>query len=332
MAAAAASREPGSDPNAPPAGAAKDRSTHFIFQHRVFNLPGACFRLTTDTAQPALFVTLGDLSAALLVPSLAGEFGIGADTPDGKLLAIIERSLKFVKEIRPNDSIPREILDGSASWSVDEAHRERVRQRLVVQLASWHANNESVVTDADELAQLAEDPKTKERALSAYEQLAEKLGLGADQSRQVVDRVEALGRELVYIESLRDRCMVLKQAAEKIGRTASVLRSDRTMTEIVVRVQALLQAPVAAFFTLLDEVDAQTGEILPVLRNFETMCRYIRDHRDELHQRLLDWDELLERWNGQAVERSDAMERLLRDTYRFLAQRVEVGQRWQSRA
>lgn len=331
MGAAMASREPGSDPGRPQDSAARDRSTSFVFEHRVFNLPGACFRLTPDSAQAALYVTLGDLRAALLLPSLATEFGISVDSPDGRLLGIVLRSLKFVKEIRPNDSIPREILDGSASWSVDEVHRERVRQRLAVQLASWHANNESVVTDADELVQLAEDPKTKARAENAYGELAEKLGLGIDHRQQVVEQVEALGRELVYIEALRDRCGVLREAADKIGRTASVLRSDRAMTEIVVRVQALLQTPVAGVFTLLDEVDAQTGEILSVLRNFEVLCRYIRDHRDELHQRLLDWDELLARWQAQPVERSDAMERLLRDTYRFLAQRVDVGQRWQAR-
>jgi hypothetical protein len=107
-----------------------DRSTHFMFDHKVFTLKGARFALTEDGSTPAFHVELGALVASLPLSTLRTEFSIDRDAGDGVLLAIVEKSLRFVKEIRPGDSIPRELLDGSASWSVESRHRLRAKAHL----------------------------------------------------------------------------------------------------------------------------------------------------------------------------------------------------------
>ena len=36
------------------------------------------------------------------------------------MLKPVAQGLKYVKDIRPGDTIPRELLDGTASWSIDK--------------------------------------------------------------------------------------------------------------------------------------------------------------------------------------------------------------------
>src|ERR1700722_18380727 len=91
-----------------------DRSTHFLFEHKIFQLKGARFALTEDGSTPAFLVELGTLVASLPLATVRGEFEIERDGTDDVLLKIVEKSLRFVKEIRPGDSIPRELPDGSA--------------------------------------------------------------------------------------------------------------------------------------------------------------------------------------------------------------------------
>ena len=42
---------------------------------------------------------------------------------------LFARGVRFVKEIRPKDSIPSELLDGTASWSYEERHNASARAR-----------------------------------------------------------------------------------------------------------------------------------------------------------------------------------------------------------
>src|SRR5689334_1836624 len=133
-----------------------DRSTHFAFTHKVFTVNGALFHLS-QTEEPLFRVELGDLKCGIAVPSLRNEFGIKADSEDGKLLALIEKALRFVKEIRPGDSIPKELLDGSCSWTIEDRHRKLAHNRMTVQLVSWLSGGEADVADATKLEQLAND-------------------------------------------------------------------------------------------------------------------------------------------------------------------------------
>ena len=88
-------------------GLGSGRSTHFKFQHKVFSVEGSYFAHSRDTKEVVFHVPLGEIKGVLTLEVLRNEFGIEHDSPDGRLLGIIERSLRYVKEIRPNDSIPQ---------------------------------------------------------------------------------------------------------------------------------------------------------------------------------------------------------------------------------
>src|SRR5690242_419110 len=120
--------DPGSPtPSAAPAKPASDkpydpdsdpRSQLFAFEHKVFSMDGGYFAYMKDSQEAAFHLPLGDLKGAIALPVLRMEFGLKPETKDGYLLSLIEKALRYVREIRPNDSIPHELLDGTASWTV----------------------------------------------------------------------------------------------------------------------------------------------------------------------------------------------------------------------
>src|SRR5690348_143181 len=161
-------------------------STSFDFEHKVFKLDGGCFRMSAS-GEPLFHVRLGELTAALTLPSLCTAFGISAHCHDGQMLEVVASGLRYVREIRPGDSIPRELLDGSASWSVDERHRVRAHTRVLVHLAAWLNGDNNVVVDVNNLENLAKDPELKQRAQLAFDDIAAQLGLGPERKQEIVD-------------------------------------------------------------------------------------------------------------------------------------------------
>lgn len=316
---------------ADPAGEARsatERTTHFAFQNKLFSLEGGYFSMTRDSREPVFHVLLGELQAALPLPTLRIEFKIAADSPDGRLLEIVEKSLRFVKEICPNDEIPRELLDGSASWAVEERHRLVAQSRLALQASTWLSGEETVISDAGQLQQLAEDPATKQRVQNAIGEIAERLGIGRERKQQVMDKIDQFARELAYIEALRERCGAVKQVVVMLNRLMKAYRSDKSVTEDIVRVLQLLRAPATEFDTTFELIDAQTGQILNVLQKFTAQIGFVREMRNDLHQRLLKWDELLAKWDGLSASRSPEAEALIKESYRFAAYHFPQQQSW----
>lgn len=306
----------------------QDRSTHFLFEHKVFAVKGARFAFPTDANEPAFFVTLGDLRAAIRLPALRTEFGIDPESPDGKLLAIVERSLRYVKEIRAGDSIPAEILDGSASWSVQERHRNIAKARLSVQITSWITGDDAIVVEETQLELLVDDPKIKERMQKAVSEIAVKLGIGADRRQEVLDLIDDLARELAYIEALRERYGLVRMVVGKINLLTKLYRSDRTMVQEISRVRTLLLRPTEEFENIFAQVDAMTGEILPVLRKFDAQVQFIRQNRDDLHTKLMAWDPIFAIWERTEAVRGADAELAIKELYRFVARHFPQRQDW----
>lgn len=306
-----------------------DRSTHFVFEHRVFNVKGAHFALTADGVEPAFHVNLGDLRAALRLDALRNEFGISLDSPDGELLGIVEKSLRFVKEIRPGDSIPRELLDGSASWSVEERHRALASGRLAVQIASWLTGKETVIADHAQLTMLMDDPQTKSRMQKAFAEIAEKLGIGTARKQEVIDRIDELARELSYIEALRERyTSKVRMIVGKVNLLAKLYRADRAIIQELTRIQSLLVRPVEEFDSMFDQIDAATCEIMSVLRKFDALVKFVRDTRDEVHTRLMLWEPVIRAWETLDPVRGPLVEAALKELYRFAARHFPQQQEW----
>jgi hypothetical protein len=316
----------GAQPTAEPTP--DDRSQTFAFEHKVFSMAGGYFSYVKNTQEAAFHLPLGDLQGAIALPTLRAEFDLSPETSDGKLLDIVEKSLRYVREIRPNDSIPHELLDGTASWVVEEKHRAIARNRLTIQLVSWLTGGETLVVDLTQLEQIADDPKTKSRVQEAFAKAAEKLGIGAGRKQEVVDMIDKLARELSYIEALRDRYTQVQYISAQLTLLSKLYKREPGIRNEIFRMQVLIRSPVADFESMFTQADAQTGEILAVLRNIGAQTKFIRDMRDELHHRLMLWDEMINPWSTITVERSPEMESLLKDTYRFLARNFAISNDW----
>lgn len=303
------------------------RSTHFDFHHAVFKMQGACFLLASN-GEPSIRMTFGEMQALVPIDSLATEFELEG-AADSALLEKVIAGLRFVKVIHPGDSIPREILDGSASWSVEERHHAIARGRLTLQISTWLGGDEQVIPDHDSLMQLVEDPNIKAKVNTAIGEIAARLGIPPERKQEVMDRVDQIVRELAYIEALRERYRSIKSIQTKLSEFLKLYKRDRTTHEELMRIDRLIRRPVEEFNSIFDQVDAQSGEILSLLRNMERQISFIRASRDDLHEKMMIWDELIELWSTLPVERSIEIEGKLRDLYRFLARHFIVEKQWQ---
>jgi hypothetical protein len=306
-----------------------DGSTHFVFEHKVFSVEGCYFAADRNGDKAKFLMPLGDEMAAIAIGSLRQEFGVAEDSSDGQLLDIVAKSLKYVQEIRPNDSIPQELLDGSASWSVEERHRTAAHARIKIQLATLMTGREDQVIDPDQIEMLADDPKIKRQVQQAFSLVAKKLGLAPEQKQEVINKIEQLGHELSYIEGLRERFESITSIPPKIERLGKFYGNQTTTREELDRVKVLLRGAIEDIETVFDIVDAQTCEIMTVLRSFDLYIEQIRDARDDLHRRFMDWDDIIDPWQSEAcTERSTAVEQMVKESYRLLAQRFAQTQEW----
>jgi hypothetical protein len=301
-------------------------STLFEFTHQAFRAPDARFLLGSD-GQPCMALKLGALDALVPISSLIKEFDL-AGTPDGALLELVISGLKFVKVIRPGDSIPREILDGTASWSVSDEHLETARGRLTLQLYGFLGGQERVLSDPIEILQVVDDPGVRTRIQNGLGTILGRLGLGADQGPEVDARLDRVARDLAYLVALRERAGTITKLMEKVAALRRVYRRDRTVDEELIRVNNLLQKPINRFAKFFAEADAQTGEVLGILANVDQHLGYIREARDTAHLQLMKWDELLSAWETLAPDISSATESAIRKLYQFLAQNFLVESSW----
>lgn len=305
------------------------QSTHFLFQHKVFSVAGAYFALANDTHQATYFVPLGDMQGVLSLPQLISGFDIQPGSSDIALLDIVERGLAYVKRIQPGDSIPREILDGTASWSVDDRHRMIAESRLQVQLATWLAGSEADIRDLSELLKVAGDPAIRGRVQDAVAALAEQLGIGRERKAEVLERVDRLARELSYIEALRDRFASIKMIGLKLSQLVAVYGPERGFSLETARVLTLMRKPLGQYEGIFRQIDSRTTGVLKMFQNYDGTVSAIRVVRDELHRRFMLWDELIVKWQELAVELSPAAEALIRATYRLLARHFPQSTEWE---
>jgi len=308
-------------------GPSKERSTQFEFEHSVFRAPDPRFVIASD-GEPSLVVELADLAAVIPLKSLRLEFELDKG-PDGAMLDKVVAGLKFVKTIRPGDSIPREILDGTASWAVEDRHIELAKGRITLQISSWLTGAETVIVDQEALMQLAEDPAVKQRVNSAFSDIAVKLDLPPERKQEVVDRIDQLARELSYIEALRERFGLIKSVGETVAAFQRIYRRDRTVIEDLSRIVNLLRRPLNELQGIFDQVDGMSGEIISLLRNIGRQIEFIRESRDELHQRMMLWDDTIQQFSTIQIERTPENEALMKELYRFLARNFIVEKPWE---
>ncbi len=297
----------------------------FDFNSKIFAVPGAVFAKAND-GLPSLRVKIGDLEASLPIPTVTASFEISGH--DRELLNLVSKGLKYAREIRPGDSIPSEVLDGSASWAIDERHTEIARKRLTVQLVSWFNGRETEIKDSDHLLRLADDPTVKERVNDAFRKAAESLGLPPTDKDGVLKRIEILVRELAYVEALRERFGKLFRYDQTLNSLQAYFRGDPGTTDAIMRIKALLRAPLKRFQSIFEQVDAMTAEVLSALKNVSSQIEFIRKSRDELWDHYMTWQDLLEEAGAITIERSSACEMLVRKTYQLVASKYPQEVTW----
>ncbi|HYE48230.1 MAG TPA: hypothetical protein VEB20_01470 [Azospirillaceae bacterium] len=305
-----------------------NRSTHFIFEHKVFTVQSCRFVLSRATDEPVMRMMLGKIEVEVPIEKICSEFNIQPRSFDGQLLDMAAKGLKYVREIRPGDTIPNELLDGTASWRVDERHFDIARGRLTVQLVTWLTGGETVISSPEQLAQIVEDPLTKQRVHDAFKMIANRLALSGDGEEEVGKRIDKLAKELSYIEALREKTAGLHHVRKGLDLAHRLYGRERTTKEEIVRMQTLCLPPIVDMEQRFSQIDAQTGEILVMLKAFDQNVSYIREMRDDLHQCLMPWGDLPEEWAAVTEEKGPEMDALLKKTYHFLAKRFSQASQW----
>lgn len=305
-----------------------DRSTHFLFEHKVFQLKGARFALTEDGSTPAFHVELGTLVASLPLGTVRREFEIERDGPDDVLLRIVEKSLRFVKEIRPGDSIPRELLDGTASWSVEERHRLRAKAHL---WAKTIASGETIGAPDEELESFVGRPEIQEKVQMAIAGIATRMDEQMN-AETVQQRIDDLARELAYIEALQERCGEVLAIVPKLNQLARVYRSDRAIVDELSRIRTLLLKPIEMFDGIFARLNNRYHDVAAAVAHFHEQIEHIREQRDDVHQTLMIWDPVLSAWKAVEMTRCTENETKITELYRFIARHYLTSQAWQQGA
>ncbi len=321
---------PAAEPSpAEPSPAAEPTDCHLA--HRLFGSFGPpLFRRSEVDGAPIMVVQLGERTAALPLRSLAREFGIAEESEDGQMLARIAELLDFVSVLRPGDRLPSEVLTGEASWEPDPLHLEIAQTRLRVSLVDWlnaDRGSERQALDAGSLLAIGNDPKLRHQVQTALSRAAEALGL--DTAAEVVGLLEALGRELAYIEALRDRLLRrVRLMAGKIERLSRGWRSDASHIETLTQVKRLTAIALRQIIARFEVLDAQTGEVMAALRNVESQRTFIRSNRDWLYRSQRAWEPILTQWDTAAGTFNEGTLALLGGTYQFLAPRFMPVTEW----
>ncbi len=298
------------------------------FEHKFFaSFQDIYFRMT-DSGEAVAVVKLANNDAILSLDGIKREFMLRDDSFDSKMLDRITEGLKFVRGLRTGDALPKEIVNREASWSPQDRHIRIARQRLTMQLVTWLTGDEHIFTSVEELMQLADDPQVKKNVSLAFSEAAEALGLGRDRREEVVRYIEVLAKELAYIEAERDMFAEIKKIDEKIQGLRRIYSAERGMMDTVDQVARLSQRAMKLFQDFFDQIDAQTGEILAMLKNIDNQVDYIRKVRDELHCRLFPWEDIIPVWKKVFVIKSDESTNRLRDIYQFLAPRFMQVHEW----
>lgn len=297
------------------------------FEHIVFGRFAEClFYLAESNQEFVLSVKIGGNPVILPVGGLIREFGLGK--ADSEMLDLVREGCGFVRGLRIGDPLPKEVLTGEASWAVSQRHQIIARQRVLMQLVNWVTGVDTLMTSPEQLAQMVNDPTTKKKINEAFGEAAERLGLGRENREKIVPYIEKLTLELAYIEALRDTVRVVATIFEKIEGLHRLYRRQAALAQTIDQVRKLMLVAIADFNDRLAEIDAQTGEIIAVLKNLENQVLYIREKRDDLFKRLKAWEPTIIEWRTVDVAVSMKMDDVIRRLYQFLAARFMKTDEW----
>src|ERR1700760_4181915 len=161
------------------------------------------FRLSAGTKVPSMVVQLESQEAVLPLKSVAREFGVSPESPDGQMLQLIEQALNYVSVLKFGDKLPSELYGGEASWEPSRADQRnadsRVRQNLVRCVMA--RTGETGTIKGGETPGWEEDPVNRallKKAISGAAKI-----IGDVNEEEVSTRVGTVSEEMAYIECMR---------------------------------------------------------------------------------------------------------------------------------
>lgn len=277
---------------------------------------------------PVMVVPMAEQSISMHFPGVIRELNLAETDHDYIMLEAISRSLDFVCMLRVGDPIPSEIRNGKASWQIYDRHITLARHRLMLKLLSWINGTDDIIADPNEIASILDDAENRKKIDKAFVSIAETLGYGKDQKEQVVSLVETLADELSYIEALREIYGEVKTIVPTVNEIIKCSRFDDFTRESANSVKRLLHQALREYEQEFLQLDAQTGEIIAVLKNVNSQIQYIRQMRDDLARRLLAWSDIERKWRKLNIKERNGVEEALIETYRFLALRFLPAMSW----
>jgi hypothetical protein len=308
---------------------ASSRNTHFLFQAKVFQAPGAHFKLVNDgqgrPRVPMFAVDMGSGEAVISLKHLRANFGIPPGSSDDQLVERAEAGLHYVPDIRPGDAIPNELLDGTASWTVARKHKRIARERIQAQLIAWATGHPIEFAGPDELKAIMDVPAVKKTLRDGFQKAAVSIGFTTADGEKVVDRIETLARELCYIEALRERCEQVTRIRAHLERLTKAYNNDQRTVDEIGRCKKLMIEGMREIFTPLALLDARLSDILGVLKTVDEAIATVRQTRDDIHFILMHWDPVIAKWQDLEPIKGMPIEKALIALYQFLAGRFATG-------
>jgi hypothetical protein len=300
------------------------------FEHSFFRtLEHTSFRTLEDTHEPVMVTVLDRHEVSLKFSGIKSELNLPPDDADAKMLDHIREGLKYVRELRIGDKMPTEMTTGGASWEVTAQHRATAHNRVTMQLVSWMSGEETIITDPEQLAQVVDDPKTKQKISQAFSEAAKALGIAEERREDVISLISNLANELAYIEALREVYHDVLRIHKTVRGLEKSYKSEQSVLDTIMSLKRLFKIALDGFSFSFIELDAQTGEILSALTNIKQVSRFIREHRNDLHRRLWAWDGLIADWRDITEHRSSKAVQRLNELYHFLAQRFLPRNEWE---
>lgn len=304
---------------APARGAPGEVSTRFDFVHKVFQVPGALF--CKEAGETWFQAPLGGASARAPLSAVRREFGIDRDDNDFELLVLVERALDHVRQIRPGDCIPSELLDGSASWRFEPAHEQLARGRIYSGLTSWAVGEPGEPLERGALIGFDAGEVMAEHGEDALGRLARNIGAPGVAAVRV--RLDKIAREYAYVEALRDHFAGLYRLPKRLEAARAKVERDRNRREEYDRMLALVVKPLRIARQRFNALDALVGDTPTAVGDEARTIACLRRERDKLHVDTMAWREVVDMWDSGADE-----DERRRATYRYLASNFAEAAEW----
>ncbi|VAV91980.1 hypothetical protein MNBD_ALPHA06-2043 [hydrothermal vent metagenome] len=314
--------KPGEPPvkNTPPVLALEN----FDFEAKVFKVEDVWFERDDVTGKASFHVPMGSMMACVPVSKVMKKFSIDTKSKDGQLLLRVERALLFVPTVRPGDSIPSELIDGTASWKFEACHKLIAEGRLAWHLLQWAGVDMPECPPPSQLVCFAQGPLMQNHGAAAWKKLLEK------SAEKTIDDLQAamadIATELAYVEALKEHFVCIFQLQTRFARAMRQCHNEKTAADEFGRILALSQTPIQWVRDQFTKIIEGLADMQSVLFDVKDSILMIRSFRDQLHLESRKWDPILEEWRNNKTPAKNVQIR--RHTYHFLASRWSIENQW----